>query len=176
MADREKFLNLVKKDKYQVFLFVSRANLPFFFAIHPWLVVNNRGTISRFGVAWDRNMQPIPAFGELSNQGHWGHLYRNYFPPWQGIGVFPFFWRYFWRGYLLQCIEGDENSTAKQIVEFVEKSEETYPHKENYSLLGPNSNTYVQWVLDNFPNSGLRLPWNSFGKHHPKAQPGVTRS
>ena len=176
MTDREKFLNLVKKDKYQVFLFVSRANLPFFFATHPWLVVNNKGTISRFGVAWEKSMQPIVAFGELGPKGHWGHLYKNYFPPWQGIGVFPFSWRYFWKGYLLQCIEGDENSTAKQIVEFVEKSGETYPYKENYSLLGPNSNTYVQWVLNHFPDSGLKLPWNAFGKKHLKARLGAMHS
>ncbi len=50
------------------------------------------------------------------------------------------------------------------MVECIENSPHNYPYCGHYSYIGPNSNTYVQWVLDAFPESGLKLPWNAFGK------------
>lgn len=48
--------------------------------------------------------------------------------------------------------------------EFIERSPDTYPHCNQYAFRGPNSNTYAQWVLNQFPESGFSLPWNAFGK------------
>jgi len=39
----------IDKNKYQVFLFTCPAIMPFSFAVHPWLVVNNKGSLERFG-------------------------------------------------------------------------------------------------------------------------------
>ncbi len=61
-------------------------------------------------------------------------------------------------------MEGDEKSIISEMVKFIEQSPQIYPHKNIYSFLGPNSNTYVQWVLNNFPELEVRLPWNAFGK------------
>ena len=47
----EKLLN---KDKYQVFLFTCPAIMPFSFAVHPWLVVNNKGGVCAFWRALDQ--------------------------------------------------------------------------------------------------------------------------
>ncbi len=153
----------INPNKYQVFLCACPANLPFFFAIHPWLVVNKKGIISRFGLSQSANVPP-DIFGKINDQKQWGHLYKNFFPPWQGIRILPFAWKYFWRGHVLSSIEGDENSLAYRMAEFIESSGENYPDTAKYSLLGPNSNTYVQWVLSHFPEADMSLPWNAFGK------------
>ncbi len=95
----------------------------------------------------------------------WGHLNKDLFPPFQGIGIFPFLRTFHWKGKLLRCIEGDEKSLAAQMVEFIEQSDKIYPYSQTYSLIGPNSNTYVQWILNHFPQSNMRLPWNALGKN-----------
>ncbi|MEA2701869.1 MAG: hypothetical protein QOE22_578 [Candidatus Parcubacteria bacterium] len=50
------------------------------------------------------------------------------------------------------------------MVKSIEESSTTYPNKDTYSFTGPNSNTYIQWILDQFPEAHMNLPWNSFGK------------
>ena len=87
----------------------------------------------------------------------------NFFPLFQGIEIIPFSQKYFWKGKLLGHIEGE---TAKRIIEFIEKSPEIYLYCYKYFLAGPNSNTYTQWVLNNFPDFKVMLPWNSFGKNY----------
>ena len=156
--------SLIKKDRYQVFLIASPANFPFVFATHPWFVINQKGKISRFGIASSNRVRAPNIFGTIENQGHWEHLYKNFLPPWQGIRIFFFSWKFLWKGRLLASIEGDEGSVAQKMADFIEHSPEKYPYKDYYSLLGPNSNTYVQWVLNHFPQISMRLPWNAFGK------------
>lgn len=145
------FSNLVDREKYQVFLFVCPASVPFNFGAHPWFVINKLGEISRWEIL----------FRKVKNKTEWGHLYKNYFPPFQGIEVIPFYEKYFWSGELLGKVEGEE---ATRIIEFLENSPATYPYKDKFFLSGPNSNTYVQWVLNKFPDLLVKLPWNSFGK------------
>ncbi|MES2014795.1 MAG: DUF3750 domain-containing protein [Patescibacteria group bacterium] len=164
MSDKERFLGSLNPAMYQVFLFISPANMPFSFATHPWLVVNRKGVVSRFGVAMKKDVDTEKIFGDLPDQMSWGHVHRNKFPPWQGIQIFPFSSKFFWTGRLINFEEGDEGSVSRRMIDFIERSGETYPFKDHYSLFGPNSNTYVQWVLNNFPESHLGLPWNAFGK------------
>lgn len=147
--------NLIKKNKYQIFLLVCPASLPFSFATHSWFVINRKGTISRWEVSFFRSKRDLS----------FDHLNKNLYPHFQGIEMFPFFQKYFWKGKVLSSIEGDENSSVAQMTEFIEQSNENYPYTHKYSLVGPNSNTYVQWVLNRFPQSNMHLPWNAFGKN-----------
>ncbi len=142
--------NLVKSDDYQVFILHCPANVPFIFAIHPWIVCNEKGKISRWEVLFTANKNKS-----------WGHLHLNRLPPFSGIEILPFSDRWFWKGRLLKKIDGE---LAKKIIEFVESSKDLYPHKD-YSLSGTNSNTYVNWVLSHFPEINVKLPWNAFGKN-----------
>jgi len=142
------------KEKYQVFLFVSPSNIPFNFASHPWFVINKRGSTSR----WEVLFRKI-----IKHKTSWGHLYMNFFPLFSGIEILPLYQKYFWKGKLLGKIEGE---IAKQIAEFIENSPTVYPYCDKYSLVGPNSNTFAQWVLSNFPEFKIELPWNSFGKNY----------
>jgi len=146
----EKSQQLVDPDTYQVFLLQSPANIPVNFARHSWFVCNERGSISRWEVLHFRNKNT-----------KWGHLHLNYFPLFSGIRILPFIFKYRWKGELLKHVEGD---VAKRMIECIKMSKENYPsHK--YSLLGKNSNTYTQWVLDQFPELNFELPWRCFGKN-----------
>jgi hypothetical protein len=155
---QEDFQKLLKSEKYQVFLFTCPATMPFSIGTHPWFVVNRKGTISRWEIIW----RP-----EKWNM-RWGHLYKDFYPrPEQGIEVFPLSRKYFWgNGKLLGCLEGDEGSLAHKISDTIASTPSIYPYCDSYSVTGPNSNTYVQWVLNQFPDSGLKLPCNAFGKHY----------
>jgi hypothetical protein len=100
-------------------------------------------------------------FRKTRRERSWGHLSENHFPPFSGIEVFPFFEKYFWSGKLLGKIEGED---AKRMASFIKNSPHTYSYNQRYHLTGPNSNTYAQWVLNAFPEFGVELPWNAFGK------------
>jgi len=148
------FEALIKPDEYQIFLFTCPASLPVSFAAHPWFVINRKGMLSRWEIFW---------YPELAWLLRWGHLHKDYYTPFQGIDIIPLFHRGTWsRVHLLGSVEGE---LARAMADFIEASPETYPHCRNYVLRGPNSNTYAQWVLNKFPECGLRLPWNSFGKN-----------
>jgi len=143
---------LLRNDKYQVFLFSSLATIPFCFVRHPWFVVNREGVLSRWEVFWEPSR----------SQKSWGHLHKDFYPPEQGIEMFFFPSNYFWPGTLDMYIEGGRGSLAHKMADFIEASPEKYPRCYQYSLLGPNSVTYAEWALDAFPESGLHQRWNSF--------------
>lgn len=142
---------LINPKKYEVFILLCPANVPFVFAVHPWFVCNEKGKISRWEVLFRAN-----------EDKSWGHLHLNRFPPFSGIEILPFSERWLWHGWLLKKVEGE---TAKNMIEFIKMSKENYPHLKKYSLCGTNSNTYAQWVLAHFAEIGTTLPWNAFGKN-----------
>ena len=144
---------MIRKDLYQVFLLTAPAT-PWVFAQHPWFVVNKKGDVSRWEVvAISRD-----------RYAHWGHIHKDILPPFQGIGMLLPLSKPSWNATLAGMLEGDEDSPAHRMITFIEASAYSYPHRERYWLLGPNSNTYVQRILDQFPESGMRLPWNAIGK------------
>jgi hypothetical protein len=152
MNNNNKFQQLIDNNKYQVFIFVSPGSIPFNFASHPWFVINKLGAISRWEVLFRKTPHPTK----------WGHLYKDFYPPFRGIEIIPFWKKFFWPGKLLGIIEGE---TAKKMAEFLENSPTAYSYCNKYNFLEPNSNTYAQWVLNNFPEIKIKLPWNSFGKN-----------
>lgn len=154
---KTKLKDILNENKYQVFLFSCPANFPYFFSSHTWLVVNTKGEISR----WETGLL------KRKRANSWGHLNRDLNPATLGIDVFPFVLdKLRWGSKLLNFIEGDKNSLASEMTDFILKSPKNYPFKNKYHLLGPNSNTYPQWVIDHFPESGLSLPWNAIGKNY----------
>ena len=149
----EKFL---KPDMCQVFLLSCPAAIPVSFASHPWFVVNRKGALSR----WDVLLLP-----RTNWKMRWGHLHKDFFSPFEGVEMLFFTDRYKWKNVkLLGVIEGGEGSLAARMAAFIENSPQSYPYCDKYHLNGPNSNTYAQWIIDRFPECGLRLPWNSYGK------------
>jgi hypothetical protein len=150
--NKKDYKKLIDSNKYQLFIFYSKANLPFVFALHPWFVCNEKGKLSRWEISYLAN-----------KDSSFGHLHKNSYPLFSGIDIFPFTFnsKLKWNSKLLCQYEGD---LAKKIINFIKKSKSNYPALKDYSLVGPNSNTYVQWVLKNFKEIKMELPWNSFGK------------
>jgi len=148
------FSKLINKNKYQVFLFSSPVPIPFNFAVHTWFVVNLKGEINRWEFGRFRGSPYKNGIGVL----------KNFFSPTEGMNI------YFWKRYprfnskLIDFIEGDEESAANHLAVFIEEYSNTYPLKTKYSPLGPNSNSFMQWILNKFPKANLKLPFNAIGK------------
>lgn len=150
------FQHLVNKEEYQIFLFSCPAIFPFSFALHTWIVVNRKGIISR----WEVFQKP----GQ--NKTSWGHIHKDFYPPFVGIAKFSFTEKYLWRQpSLIGYVEGDDQSFACKMAEFIENSPKSYPYRDTYYLKGPNSNSYIEWLLNHFPESKLSLPKRAFGKN-----------
>ena len=148
--------NLINKDKQQIFLFKTRANFPFIFASHSWFIVNDRGDISRWEISFSKKIKK----GE-----NWGHLYKNLRLPTQGLEIFPYFYKIFWKSKL---IEFYENDNVSDVISFIQDSPNNYPYLYKYKLIGPNSNTYIQWVINNYPILKFKLPRNAIGRFYKK--------
>ena len=112
-----------------------------FFARHHWLLIYRDSGVSRWEV-WQR----ANAGGSST-----GHLHRDLLPPTSGVGNGP--------GTLLREWSGER---AQAIARRVETAPDTYPWCHRYHYWpGPNSNTFIQWVLQD----DYQLCWRSPGKH-----------
>lgn len=143
-----KFDNLIDKEKYQVFVFCCPANIPFEFFRHPWFVLNKKGEISRYEIR--------VAFNKKNNS----HLFINNQPPFEGINK-TFFVNKKWDASLLGSVEGD---LAQKMIITLEHTPQEYPYTNNYFGIGPNSNTYLKWILNKFPEFKVNLSWRFIGK------------
>lgn len=149
---------LIDKSKYQVFFMHSGCNFPaLFFVTHNWIVVNNKGKLSR----WET--------GYTTGRGkeNWGHLRKNdkYYTLFSGIQMISGLPWPLWKGRVSFVIEGEP---AGKIIETVEGSPKHYPYSKDYGLFGPNSNTFVQWVLEQHSDIHTKLPRNAVGKNYKK--------
>jgi hypothetical protein len=112
------------------------------FAEHHWLVVCRETHADRWEV-WQ-----TPSQCDTS----WGHLHRNLRRPSSGVGNGP--------GRIIQRWTGDD---AVFLALRTESSPAAYPWRDRYRIFpGPNSNTYVQWVLGPLHTLG----WRGFGRRY----------
>jgi len=167
--DEKEFKKLVDKKKYQVFVFTSPVPIPFCFAVHTWFVLCKKGKIDRweagrfFFIDKTDNLVRRVFRKARSKTDVFHNFYKN---PVLGMNLNPFYHEPRFGNKLIGQIEG---STAEKMIKFIEKSPKIYPYKKLYKLYpGPNSNTYPQWVINHFPQSKLKLPWNAFGKAYAK--------
>ena len=146
--------SLIREDRYQVFLLSNPSRLLLF--THPWFVVNRKGVISRWAIG-------LAAF---RGNPRYGWINKDALPPFSGVPfLFPFASPWLaWRPTLHGYVEGGEGSLAARMAACIENSKDTYPYRDTYFAKGPNCNTYIQWVLDQFPEADMHLPWNAIGK------------
>jgi hypothetical protein len=147
MQDFEKLIN---KEDYQVFLFCSPAYFPFSLFCHSWFVVNKKGEISRWKVR------------HIKNKENGLYVFKNFQEPFEGVQV-SFFIKKYWKAKLLGQVG---RLIAEKVIQYIENSESNYPYKDKYIFIGPNSNTYVQWVLNQSPEFNVRLSWRFIGKNY----------
>ncbi|MGI9326773.1 MAG: DUF3750 domain-containing protein [Pseudomonadales bacterium] len=120
------------------------APLPWigWFAHHYWVVVQDSQGSERWEV-WQR-----PNCAKVCS----GHLHRDLLPPTAGVGGGDSWVLAHWQGEL-----------ANDLANRARESLFTYPWCQRYRYVpGPNSNTYVQWLLQDL----YRLPWQAFGRHY----------
>jgi hypothetical protein len=151
---KESFQNLLKNDRYQVFLFSSPASIPVSFERHHWFVTNRKGELNRYEVIMTNNR----------DNGDVIHLFKNYLPPYRGIGVIHRQRKWLWGAKLMGMAEGGDDSFVHRMVDAIENSRYSYPRVREYKLFGPNSNTYVEWILEQFPEFTGKLAKNALGK------------
>ena len=139
----------------QVWVFCSRLPLPLSaFAIHCWFVIADRSNrLSR----WEIWHTPIQC------RHSWGYLHRNLFPVHWGIGIFPgcSLWR--WSPRLLHYFD---SPATDALVKAIESTPTQYPYRYLYNAFpGPNSNSYIQWVLMRFSGDAMNLPLSAIGRN-----------
>lgn len=110
------------------------------FAEHHWLEIARGEQIDRWEVWQEAN------FGGES----WGHVHHNLLASSEGVGNGPG-----------RRLESWLNQPAKLLVKRIESSPQEYPWRDWYRAVpGPNSNTFVQWVLQDL----YYLGWRGIGR------------
>ncbi|NNE01053.1 MAG: DUF3750 domain-containing protein [Pirellulaceae bacterium] len=119
-------------------LYAARLPPPFSFAEHYWLLIGRDDSIDR----WEVWQEP--------GGDSWGHLHRNLLTPTQSVSRRPSRFVRRWQG-----------GTADELAKRIEASPTQYPWLNRYHYWpGPNSNTYVQWIL----GQSYQLGWRGFGR------------
>ncbi len=117
------------------------------FAWHHWLVAREAERATRWEVWQSRG-----AGGESV-----GHVHKNLMRPDGGVGGGDAVTLFTWRG-----------AEAENIVRILERAWSHYPHRFRYlAFPGPNSNTFVAWVLKRAGLAGdaaLLLRWQAVGR------------
>mgnify|MGYP001810013488 CR=1 FL=1 len=144
------FEKIIDKEKFQVFIMCCPAYFPFSFFRHPWFVVNKKGEISRWEII------------HIKNKENNSYLYKNFQEPFKGVQV-SFFIKKYWKAKPLGQVGGP---IADKVIQCIENSELNYLYKDKYILTGPNSNTYAQWILNQFPEFSVKLSWRFIGKDY----------
>lgn len=146
---------------YRVTVYATPMPIPIQFLLHTWLVVEHAGTVHRFDVF---------GFQEDGRGVRCGYVYKNFSPPTQGaplfaIGKHRFLAHKTWAARVLYVIEGDQCSDAHRIYELLNHGICKVPSIQRYNIaLGPNSNSFTQWVLDAVAPGKYPLPFNAYGK------------
>ncbi|MEM7258882.1 MAG: DUF3750 domain-containing protein [Pseudomonadota bacterium] len=135
-------MNSSATDLPTVSLWSAKIPLIGFIAVHHWFVIERGSDLSRWEV-WQSAHQGGTA---------WGHLHRDL--------MAPFIWPH--RDTPVQHQQWHGNA-AQRLADRIETSPQHYPWLYRYRYWpGPNSNTYVQWVLQ----QNYRLGWKAAGKHY----------
>ena len=130
IKNEKEFKKLINKNKFQVFLFTTHLFIPLNFAVHSWIVTNNKGKIKRWEIWQNKNL----------TKSSWGYGYLNLMKPSMGMNkyankIYPRN-----KSKIIGLVEG---KLAKQIINFLEKNFKIYPLRNNYKYYpGPNSNTF----------------------------------
>lgn len=105
------------------------AKIPYlgWVAVHCWFVVVRGLELDRWEI-WQNRAVRSPS---------WGHLHKNLMSAHCGVGNGT--------SWMIATWTGD---TAEHLAHIIEHSPDLYPYNDLYRYFpGPNSNTYVRWVL-----------------------------
>ncbi len=156
----EQFMALVDKDAYQVFVMSTPISFPLQMFVHAYIITNNRGTLTRWDLLHRKSLVDDSV----------AHVHKNITTPWRGLSYFYFWTLFAFRpSFTPRChghLSGGEHSQARDMVVFLQQQAFSYKYRHRYHVLGPNSNTFVQWFLDAHDGHNIRLPKNAIGKNY----------
>lgn len=142
---------------YSITIYTSPIYLPLSFASHTWIEINS----PEYG---HERLEIHSIINKKSNN----YFYLNSKNPGEGMILLaiPGIWRskkYFKNTVLYQ----EKGMHTKDTVLSIHNSVNKYPYLNKYHAIpGPNSNTFTQWIINNFLNDkNIKLPLNSFGKN-----------
>ena len=118
------------KEIMKIIVQLRAAKIPIIglIAVHYWYVIIRENQQDR----WEIWQTPHVS------QHSWGHLHKNLLSPFSGVGNGNSWLANSWT-----------NELGNQLAETIEKSPIIYPYNHCYRYFpGPNSNTYVRWVLN----------------------------
>lgn len=156
MKENNEIKKLINKDTNQLFVFSSHVALPLSIARHLWIVISVKGKLHRYEVLRSKY------FVVNEECVRDGHVYRDVLPLTSGLGIYHVFGDYKYDSRLEHVIELDNSINFEEI----NSKLFDYKCKNKYSLIGPNSNTYVKWALGVLNHEDISLPWNAFGKEY----------
>lgn len=88
----------------------------------------------------------------------------------EGLPVYPLFRTPRFTPTIVGLELGDANSLTHLLYDFLNHQDlvQVYPYSQRYDPLGPNSNTFVDWVFRIYPEfrSIFELPTNALGKDY----------
>ncbi len=137
----------------QAWLMGSKLPFPLsFIAIHTWFVVSDRQNLTHRWEIWHR---------QLPAEKRFGHIHYNLFPPFLGIAINPLTRSRTWASKVYNYWEGD---IPLELLRLLAESAQSYPVRNKYHYWpGPNSNTYIQWILRRLSQPVENLPWKAVG-------------
>jgi hypothetical protein len=122
-------------------------------AVHYWFVITDRDITQRWEIWQSQNV------GKTS----WGHLHFNLMKSDRGVGNGDSWLEKQWQG-----------MEAENLAQIIRETPSVYPYNYCYRYYpGPNSNTYVQWIL-NQAQIDFSLSRRGLGKHYLKYQQFLT--
>ena len=105
------------------------AKIPYIslIAVHYWFVIKTQTKTERWEIWQNSN----------ASSHSWGYLHQNLLPPQSGVGCGDSWLEKQWTG-----------TNAETLSQIIQNSPETYCYRHLYRYWpGPNSNSYIQWVL-----------------------------
>lgn len=148
-------------DDYCVEIWESAMPWPLSFAVHLWFVTCHAHVVDRIEV-W----ATLGSFEGVT-------LLKNAIAPTAGIRTSffdnPVTPKKVGKTQKIFKIKGAPGSAVEKLYRDIHESLYTYPYLRQYVMWpGPNSNTYVQWVLDRHPEVVIALPRRAFGRNYLK--------
>ena len=134
----------------------SPVPFPLNYGIHLWFVINLKGKIHRI------------EFGNFNGSPHKDGigLLKDFLPLTKGMNMFFFKRNLRFESKIEDYIEGKKNSDAFELATFILEQYEEYPLKNEYRLLGPNSNSFIGWILKQFPKIKMNISFRAVGLNY----------
>lgn len=142
--------------KYHFFILNCNASFPISFAKHFWLITIYNWKINRFDIFHFKNK---------TNPDLW-YMHKNFIEPASWLKRYIRKTKKYRKSYISFHISWSKWSLAYQIALFLNNNYNNYKFINKYNLfIWPNCNTFVQQILNKFPQIDFKLPRNAFGKN-----------